>query len=81
MALNYVGQTIGPNRMVCFKTTNEEQYIHNVSNKKKPNLFTDKTQHELPYHTFIHKVRKSYTKPRTLENMGFYMKYDILKLS
>lgn len=42
-------------------------------------LFTGtvKVKHKLPYYTFIHRVKKSYTKPRIFENMGFDMKYDL----
>ena len=36
-----------------------------------------KREHKLPYCTFIHKVWKSYTKTKVLENMGFDMKYDL----
>ena len=42
-------------------------------------LFTGtvKVKHKLPYHTFIHRVWKSYTKTKIFENMGFDMKYDL----
>lgn len=42
-------------------------------------LFTStvKVKHKLPYHTFIYRVWKSYTKTKIFENMGFDMKHDL----